>query len=425
MKLKARSLPVLVGILLLLQLIMPYEGWLILIVGLGGAWLLSFLWARSLKKSLRISRELRFSSAKVGDQILERFKLANPGWAEALWVTVKDHSNLPGYEGDKVTRVGNRAGKSWLKRNYCNTRGLYTFGPTTLSTGDPFGIYEVEVHSLASNNVLVLPPVVALPIIDIVSGERVGGGRQHAFSVERSVSSASIREYVPGDNPRSIHWSQSARRDELFVRIFDSKHSSDWWIILDMFEDVQEGKGETSTEEHGIVLAASLADRGWKFNRSVGLVAQGKGLTWLPPSLGQGQKWELMRSLALLKLGNSPLSEVLARTQSSLSQRTSVVLITSDVEGEWLDSLVSLIRRGISITALILDPVTFGGKKDASETLAKLSRLGVSNFRITPDLVAFPEFQKPQEEVSTATTALDKITLSGNHYGNGRWKELG
>lgn len=414
-----------VGILILLQVLIPYEGWVILIAGLGGAWLLSYFWARSLLRSLAISRELRYSWAKVGDQMLERFMLTNTGWSEALWVTVEDYSTLPGYEGDKVTRVGNKSLKTWLKRNYCNSRGLYTFGPTTLSSGDPFGIYNVEVKSLATSSVLVLPPVVSLPAIDIASGERVGGGRQHGFSLERSVSSASIREFVPGDNPRAIHWAQTARRDELVVRIFDSTHSSDWWIMLDMFEDVMEGEGQKSTEEHGVVLAASLAERGWQYGRSVGMVAQGESLTWLPPSLGLGQKWEVMRALALIKPGQEPLSELLARTQPSLGQRTSIVLITSDVGGKWVESIVSLLRRGISITVLLLDPKTFGGTRDASETLAKLTRWGVSNYRITSDMVAFPEFQKPQEEVLTGITELDKISFSSNGSGDGKWKELG
>ena len=42
LQLKARYLPLLVGLLLLLQLLVPYKGWVILLVGLGGAWLVGW-----------------------------------------------------------------------------------------------------------------------------------------------------------------------------------------------------------------------------------------------------------------------------------------------------------------------------------------------------------------------------------------------
>ena len=59
LQLKARYIPLLVG-LSLLQLLVPYKGWMILLVGLGGEWLLSHLWARSLAHGLELAREMRY-----------------------------------------------------------------------------------------------------------------------------------------------------------------------------------------------------------------------------------------------------------------------------------------------------------------------------------------------------------------------------
>ena len=63
LQLKARYLPFLVGLLVLLQLLVPYKGWMILLVGLGGAWLLSHLCARSLAQGLELTREMRWRMA--------------------------------------------------------------------------------------------------------------------------------------------------------------------------------------------------------------------------------------------------------------------------------------------------------------------------------------------------------------------------
>ena len=115
LKLKSRLLPALAVVLLLFQIFDPYKGWMTLLVGLGGAWLIAYLWARSLASGLRFEREFRYAWAKVGDLMIERFYLSNDGWAEALWVVVEDQSNLPGYQGDKVTGVPGRSVKSWVR----------------------------------------------------------------------------------------------------------------------------------------------------------------------------------------------------------------------------------------------------------------------------------------------------------------------
>ena len=258
LQLQSWFLPALVGLLLVLQLIIPYRGWRILLVGLGGAWLVSYLWARSLARGLRLTREMRFGWAQVGDRIVERFSLANDGQAPALWVEVMDHSTIPDYQASRGTGVNGRHWIKWHREAICTRRGLFTLGPTTVRTGDPFGLYTVTLHYPASLPLIVLPPIVPLPTIEVAPGGRIGEGRPRANALERSVSAAGIREYRPDDSLRWIHWRTSARRDSLFVRLFDGTPASDWWILLDMDRRVQIGKGPDATEEHAVILAASL-----------------------------------------------------------------------------------------------------------------------------------------------------------------------
>jgi hypothetical protein len=46
--------------------------------------------------------------------------------------------------------------------------------------------------------------------------------------------------------------------------MLDGAPASDWWIVLDVDSKVQAGQGWENTTELGIILAASLADRGIK-----------------------------------------------------------------------------------------------------------------------------------------------------------------
>lgn len=387
LQLNSRLLPALVGLLLLMQLAFPYRGWVVLLVGLGGGWLVSYLWARSLAHGLRLTREMRFGWAQVGDWLQERFTLVNDGWVPALWVELIDHSTLPDYEVSRATGVGGGSANRWHTGGVCTRRGLYTLGPTSLRTGDPLGLYTVNFHYLEANPLLVMPPIVPLPAIEVAPGGRAGEGRRlRTDALEQTVSSSSVRDYYPGDSLRWIHWRISAHHDALFVRLFDSIPASDWWIFLDLDQRVQLGQDWDSTEEYGVILAASLADRGLRSGRAVGLVVHGEELVWLPPQRGDDQGLAILHALALVAPGSRPLVELLGRLQPAFRQRSSLVIITPDVEGDWVETLLPLLRRGTAPTVLLLDPVSFGGTGDVSGTLALLSDLGVARYVITHDL---------------------------------------
>ncbi len=394
LELNTRLLPPLVGLLLLLQLAFPYRGWTILLVGLGGAWLTSYLWARSLARGLRLTREMRYGWAQVGDRLEERFTVTNHGWAPALWVELEDQSNLPDYQASTVRYVGGWNSTHWNTAGVCTRRGVFSLGPTSLRTGDPLGFYTVILHDVDSTALMVTPPVLPLPTIDIAPGGRAGEGRRpHAYTLERTVSATGVRDYQPGDSLRWIHWPVSAHRDDLFVRIFDNTPASDWWILLDLDERVQAGAGSDSTEEHGIILAASLANRGLQSGRAVGLVTHGQELTWLPPQGGDGQRQMILQALALATCGTRPLSDLLHEegARPASGQSASLVIITPAVDGAWIEALLPLLQRGAAPTVLLLDSASYGGTGDASATLALLTDLGISRYIITRDLLDRPE----------------------------------
>jgi uncharacterized protein (DUF58 family) len=393
-RLKTYLLPALTGLALLMQLADPYKGWTLLLTGLGGLWLVSYLWTRELARQLQLVREMRYGWAQVGDQLEERFTLRNEFWLPALWVEIIDHSDIPGYQASQATGVDARASIKWRTRGVCTRRGIFTLGPTSLRTGDPFGIYTVSLEYTASATLTVMPPIVPLPKIEVAPGGKTGEGRPRSNAPERTVSSSTVREYEPGDSLHLIHWKTTARIGSPYVRIFDGTPAGDWWIILDMDRKVQIGQGWDATEEHEVILAASLADRGLRLRRAVGLVSDGQELVWLPPQegkVGTARRWETMHALALLSPGERTLHDLLLRARSSIGNRSSIIIITPNCTMDWIEALVPMLWRGIVATVLLLDPVSFGGTQSAAPALHALAQLGVSRYLITRDVLNRPE----------------------------------
>ena len=111
----------------------------------------------------------------------------------------------------------------------------------------------------------------------------------------------------------------------------------------------------------------------------------------MPPQEGDGQRWSILRALALAGDGECRLADLLFRARPRFGERTSLVIITPNVDGGWVEALWPLLRRGAIPTVLLLDPVSFGASTDVSMMSALLSDLGISRYVISRDLLDRPE----------------------------------
>ena len=214
-------------------------------------------------------------------------------------------------------------------------------------------------------------------INDVLAGEygRVFRGRGMEFD--------EVREYMPGDSLRWLHWPTTARMNKPYVRMFDYSPSSNWWILLDMDAEVQAGTGQLSTEEFGVILAASLVNEGLSKGKQVGLITYGKELIWHQPRDGDGHLWETLRSLAEVRPGGPSLPIMLDKIRSSLEGRTSLVIITANIDPIWLNNLGILQRKGVVPTVLLLNPSGFGGQGNPATIQGRLLYMGIKHYNIT------------------------------------------
>src|SRR5690349_24394563 len=166
--------------------------------------------------------------------------------------------------------------------------GKFTLGPATLISGDPFGIFRLERPIPGTNEVLVYPRTTPLPGFSLPSAELPGGQdvKSRAFHVTPNVST--IRDYQPGDSFNRIHWRSTARTGQLMVKEFELDPTAEVYIVLDMQERIpqqqvaehvvrdrlneRELRMPESTEEYGVLAAASIARHLLEQNRSLGLV---------------------------------------------------------------------------------------------------------------------------------------------------------
>jgi uncharacterized protein (DUF58 family) len=264
-------------------------------------------------------------------------------------------------------------------------------GGTTLQSGDPFGIFTVEIFLPEKSPLVVMPPVIPLPTVEIMPGGWTGDGRPRPNIIDRTVNAATVREFMHGDSPKLIHWPTTARRGKFYSRQLDGAPASDWWIVLDVDSNVQAGDGWENTLELGIILAASLADRGLRARHSVGLLVGGKQTIWLKPQSGERHRLDILRALALLEPGQLPLSELLERANPALGSRISLILVTPSIKNDWLPSLTHLLMKGINPTVLLMDPSSFDTPQNTDALAGVLAEMGIPRFILNRSLMRQPE----------------------------------
>ncbi|HET9546840.1 MAG TPA: DUF58 domain-containing protein [Desertimonas sp.] len=134
-------------------------------------------------------------------------------------------------------------------------RGVLTIGPLVAVRSDLLGLARSVDVVAGVNEILVAPRAFELPMPELgdgilgrhllVQSVRLGPGEFH-----------SLREYVPGDEPRTIHWRASARSDDLKVRQYSAEGLRRCTVVLD--QQVPSGVAHDEAFERAVVAAASL-----------------------------------------------------------------------------------------------------------------------------------------------------------------------
>ena len=363
--------------LLAAAFLLPDQVWNTLLIGLGGLFVVGYVWVRQLRMHLHASRRLRFGWVAVGDRLEEQFELSNDAFVSALWVEILDYTNIPGYNTAVVRSVPANQSDRWRETAVCQQRGQFSLGPWAIRSSDPFGLFQMTRFYTNTQEIIIHPPIHGRLPIPLPTGTSSGQARVRQRSWQATTNAATVRSYQPGDPQRWIHWPISAHQDNLYVREFDQDATGDIWIFLDCEAAVQLGSGAEGTVEQAVLLAASLAARAVRQNRAVGLAGYGRSPQIVHTGRGQGQQWRILRALALLDAEGTNKLTIALQDLGRIAQRgTAVVIITPSGSGAWLPELVRLAQRGVESNVVLLDRRSFGGDENSAGLQTAVRRLG-------------------------------------------------
>jgi uncharacterized protein (DUF58 family) len=238
------------------------------------------------------------------------------------------------------------------------------------------------------NRLVVYPRVVPVEHLLVPAERPVGEFKAGRKVIEDPLRMATVREYIPGDSVRYIHWKNTARLNQLQTKVFDPSASH----VLDIFVDLQ-----TVHNPYGVIpeyleliitAAASISIHALDRRQAVGVYVNGgpRGAThWtiVPPSRSLGQGTHILEALApLFGFRLIPLHQLLRRSMPILPYGSTVMVITAQAIESLFVSLLTLQDAGHPVVLLTVGdertaiPATFEahhlGGRDAWHRLATL-----------------------------------------------------
>lgn len=175
----------------------------------------------------------------------------------------------------------------------------------------------------------------------------------------RGMEFAQVREYIAGDDVRTIDWNVTARAGKPFVREYQEERELTLIVACDLSGSQFFGSGAKLKRETAAELAAVLAFSALKNNDKVGLfLFTDRAERFTPPRKGRKHTLAIIRDvLAFEPKGRGTALGASLDTLNRLLHRRAIVLIISDFQDDgWQRSLRRTARKHDVIPIYIEDP---------------------------------------------------------------------
>jgi uncharacterized protein (DUF58 family) len=111
-------------------------------------------------------------------------------------------------------------------------RAVIRIGPPSAVRTDPLGLLRREAVTQAAVDLFVHPKIIALESLSPGLQRDLEGQATRDLSVS-DLAFHTLRDYVPGDDRRHVHWRSSAKVGRLLVRQFQDTRRSQLTVVVD------------------------------------------------------------------------------------------------------------------------------------------------------------------------------------------------
>lgn len=223
-------------------------------------------------------------------------------------------------------------------------RGLYHFGHIRLFASTRLGLVERRFTTGQPVGVKVYPSYLQLRHYELLAihNRLTDLGIKRIRRVGHHTEFEHIREYVPGNDYRTINWKATARRHQLMVNIYQDERSQQVYSLIDKGRVMQQTFAGMTLLDYAINASLVLSYVAVRREDKAGLVTFADRFeTFVPASRREGQMTLLSDSLYKERtvFGETDFSALCAHLGRQVTKRSLLVLYTN------FSTLVEVHRR--------------------------------------------------------------------------------
>lgn len=230
---------------LIVSIMAVLAGWLIglpeahaLAAGAASALIVSAARALIVHPRLSVRRTVSPERVSAGGTFESIIEVRNESRRRSVPVAVIDeHVGLP-IEPFAVASIPPMDSVALGVPVHTSRRGTIAVGPTRFTLLDPFRLVERTTTTDTAEDLVVWPHV--WTIVVPLDPSRGDGGTVRSTTLPTRTQTeefSTLGEYVPGDDPRHVHWPSSARVGRLVVKRFDTPEPRRTHVVLERFAD--------------------------------------------------------------------------------------------------------------------------------------------------------------------------------------------
>lgn len=185
------------------------------------------------------------------------------------------------------------------------------------------------------------------------------GGQYHSVFKGRGMEFEEVREYLPGDEVRSIDWNVTARFGHPYIKKFKEERELTVLLIVDVSASGQFGSGRQSKNELAAELAAVLAFSAIRNNDKVGvLLFTDRIEKYIAPKKGRRHVLRVIREiLAFQPTGHGTNLGLVLDYLNHIQRRRAVTFVLSDFQDTGFEKKLRVAGQRHDVVALSLrDP---------------------------------------------------------------------
>lgn len=207
----------------------------------------------------------------------------------------------------------------------------------------------------------ILPPEILkkVKLLEISTRKLVNNifaGEYHTSFKGQGMTFAEFREYVPGDDVRSISWTLTAKAGKPYIKKFDEERELTVILVVDVSASNDFGSGLLLKSEAMLRIAALLAFSAVRNKDQVGLMLFSDRIEhFVPPKKGKGQVQRILRDLLFFQpKGRKTNLDLALKHLYSVLKKRATIFVMSDFLDRNYDSSLKLLGKKHDVVAIVM-----------------------------------------------------------------------